>query len=66
MQLSTVNVTFIKNKKPSNPEHICSSEAQVKKLDMATKKTKNVIDILHVAKAIRKELAEYSRKFMEV
>ena len=56
-----INAKFIKNKNPSKPEHICSTDTNVEAFDKAMIKTENVDDILHVAKIIRKELTEHAR-----
>ena len=61
IQSNIINAKFIKNKNPSKPEHICSTDTNVEAFDIAMKKTENVNDILHVAKIIRKELTEHTR-----
>ena len=61
IESNIINVKFIKNKNPSKPEHICSTDTNVEAFDVTMKKTENVNDILHVAKIIRKELTEHTR-----
>ena len=61
IQSNIINAKFIKNKNPSNPENICSTDTNVEASDIAMKMTENVNDILHVAKIIRKELTEHTR-----
>ena len=61
IQSHIINVKFIKNKDPSKPEHICSTDNSVEAFDIAMKKTENVNDILHVAKIIRKEITKHTR-----
>ena len=56
-----INAKFIKNKNPSKPEHICSTDTNVEAFDIAMKKTENVNNILHVAKIIRKEITKHTR-----
>ena len=60
IQSNIINAKFIKNKTPSKPEHICSTDTNVEAFDIAMKKTENINDILHVAKIIRTELTEYT------
>ena len=61
IQSNIINAKFIKNKDPSKPEHICSTDTNVEAFDIAMKKTENVNYILHVAKTIRKEPTEHTR-----
>ena len=61
IQSNIFNAKFIKNKNPSKPEHICSTDTNVEAFDRATKKPENINDILHVVKIIRKELTEHTR-----
>ena len=61
IQSNIINAKSIKNKNPSNPENICSTDTNVEASDIAMKMTENVNDILHVAKIIRKELTEHTR-----
>ena len=61
IQSNIFNAKFIKNKNPSKPEHICSTDTNVEAFDRAMKKPENINDILHVVKIIRKELTEHTR-----
>ena len=60
IQPNIINAKFIENKNPSKPEHICSTDTNVEAFDIAMKKTKNVNDVLHVAKITKKELTEHA------
>ena len=51
---------LIKNKNPSKPEHICSTDTTAEAFCIAMEKVKNVNDIFHVAKIIKKELTEHT------
>ena len=61
IQSNIFNAKFIKNKNPSKPEHICSTDTNVEAFDRAIKNPENINDVLHVVKIIRKELTEHTR-----